>query len=135
MSRFLSPEWFAEVARGAPARSVTATTEEGQLILEQVVHGAPDGDVRYRVVVGAGTAYIAPATASNPNGRPVTPDLTIACDWATAVAMARGELSAQAALMAGRLRVRGSLARISGRAPDLLGVDPVPEDVRRRTTY
>jgi hypothetical protein len=135
MSRFLSPDWFAEVARDAPSPLGAPAPETGQLVLEQVVHGTPDGEVRYRVVVGAGAAYIQAPLATNPNGGPVTPDLTIACDWATAVAMARGELSAQAALMAGRLRVRGNLARLSGRAPDLVGLDPVPEDVRRHTTY
>lgn len=135
MSRFLSPDWFAEVGRQAPASSGTAAIEEGHLVLEQVVHGTPDGDVRYRVVVRAGTASIEPPRASSPNGGPVAPDLSIACDWATAVAVAQGELSAQAALMAGRLRVRGNLARLSGRATDLIGLDPVPEDVRRHTTY
>jgi hypothetical protein len=61
--------------------------------------------------------------------------LTIACDWATAAALAQGQLSAQAALMAGRLRVRGSLSRLSGWAVELIGLDPVPPDIRRRTTY
>jgi hypothetical protein len=135
MSRFLSPDWFAEVGRQAPAPSGTEATDESRLTLEQVVHGTPDGDVRYRVVVGSGTAHIEPPLASSPNGGPGPPDLTIACDWATAVAMAQGALSAQAALMAGRLRVRGNLARLSGRGADLIGLDPVPEDVRRHTTY
>ena len=56
-------------------------------------------------------------------------------DWATASALAQGRLSAQAALMAGRLRIRGSLARLSNWSAGLAGVDPVPPDVRQRTTY
>jgi hypothetical protein len=49
--------------------------------------------------------------------------------------MAQGLLSAQAALLEGRLRVKGDLARLSGRAADLAGLDPVPDAVRRQTTY
>src|SRR5262249_32858572 len=105
-----------------------------QLVLEQVVHGTPDGEVRYRVVARDRTAHIEPVAATR-NGPSAAPDLTISCDWATAVAMAQGRLSAQGALMAGRLRVHGNLARLSGWAADLTGLDPVPPEVRRRTTY
>ena len=93
---------------------------------------APDGEVRYRVVVTAGGAYIEPPASVDHRA---APDLTITCDWATATELARGTVSAQAALMGGRLRVSGNLARLSGRAADLVGVDPVPDSVRRRTTY
>jgi hypothetical protein len=143
MARFLSPEWFAEVTRfprpletkaGLPLAEASA---ESPLVLEQVVRDGPDGEVRYRVVVTAGGAYIEPP--SNLDRRPApdqpAPDLTIACDWPTATDLAQGTLSAQAALMAGRLRVSGNLARLSRRAADLVGVDPVPDPVRRRTTY
>jgi SCP-2 sterol transfer family protein len=58
-------------------------------------------------------------------------DLRITTDWETAVAVARGELSTQRALMQGRLRVSGS--------PDRLGAaartDPVPAGVRQSTTF
>jgi hypothetical protein len=130
MARFLSPEWFAEVAESGPPR--TEGGAESPLVLEQVVRDAPDGEVRYRVVVTAGGAYL--EAPSSLGGR-AAPDLTITCDWATATELARGTVSAQAALMAGRLRVSGNLARLSGRAADLVGVDPVPDSVRRRTTY
>jgi hypothetical protein len=136
VARFLSPEWFAEVARHSPTRPsptrpVTAP-DEVSLVLEQVVRDGPDGEVRYRVVVTAGGAYIEPP--SRLASRPV-PDLTIACDWSTATGLAQGKLSAQAALMEGRLRVKGNLARLSGQAARLIGLDPVPDPVRRQTTY
>ena len=143
MARFLSPEWFAQVARFGSSRLAGQAGQAGQaaepaaaLVLEQVVRDTPDGDVRYRVVVIGGSAYIQPPAASrSDNGAPAAPDLTIACDWATAAAMARGDLSTQAALLAGRLRVKGNLARLSGRSADLIGLDPVPPEVRRLTTY
>jgi hypothetical protein len=137
MARFLSPEWFAEVARlGPPRPAVAPGGGTADLVLEQVVQNGPDGEVRYRVVVAAGSAYIeGPAAAVRANGAPVPPDLTITCDWATATAMAQGELSTHAALLAGRLRVKGDMARLSGRSAVLTGLDPVPVQVRRQTTY
>jgi hypothetical protein len=141
VARFLSPEWFGEVARhshdphGQDRRSPNSPAESPDqplLVLEQVVRDGPDGDVRYRVVVTEGGAYIEPP--SNLDFRPA-PDLTIACDWSTATGLAQGTLSSQAALMAGRLRVSGNLARLSGQAAHLVGLDPVPESVRRQTTY
>jgi hypothetical protein len=135
VARFLSPEWFGEVARHGPDRLSPNSPDEPDpllLVLEQVVRDGPDGEVRYRVVVTAGGAYIEPP--SNLGSRPA-PDLTIACDWSTATGLAQGTLSAQAALMAGRLRVSGNLARLSGQAAQLVGLDPVPDPVRRQTTY
>jgi hypothetical protein len=137
MPRFLSVDWFAEVARDErpqPAGAGPGETSGNQLVLEQVVHGTPDGEVRYRVVARDRTAHIELVGAIR-NGPLAAPDLTISCDWATAVAMAQGLLSAQGALMAGRLRVHGNLARLAGWAADLTGLDPVPPEVRRRTTY
>ena len=136
MARFLSAEWFADVARSAPAEAggSASTGAEPSLVLEQVVHDTPEGEVRYRVVLNEGSARIEPATAPA-NGADLPPDLTILSDWATASALAQGRLSAQAALMAGRLRIRGSLARLSNWSAGLAGVDPVPPDVRQRTTY
>jgi hypothetical protein len=142
MPRFLSAEWFAEVAHhpapAAPAEPDAGTPDAGgaKLVLEQVVRDTPDGDVRYRVVVRNGVALVQPPSATTTgNGTVPAADLTIACDWPTAVAIAQGSLSTQAALMEGRLLVKGNLARLAGRAGSLAGLDPVSEDVRRQTTY
>jgi hypothetical protein len=147
MARFLSAEWFAEIDRSTTAGSAAPAASRAlpHLVLEQVVQDTPEGEVRYRVVVGDGTARIERA-APHANGATAAPDatvpdlatppdLTIISDWATAAALAQGHLSAQAALMAGRLHIRGSLARLSTWTAGLAGLDPVPPDVRRRTTY
>ena len=80
------------------------------------------------MVVSGAVGLIDPPVAQRRRrtGPRPAPDLTITCDWATAAELAQGKLSAQAALMAGRLRVRGNLARLAGRAADLVGLDPVP---------
>jgi hypothetical protein len=133
MARFLSAEWFAEVARRVPP----APAGPDDLVLEQVVRDTPDGEVSYRVVVHDGVAYLEPppAAPAGNGSRTTPPDLTIACDWTTATAIAQGQLSTQAALMEGRLRINGNLARLAGRASRLAGLDAVPDEVRRLTTY
>jgi hypothetical protein len=129
VARFLSSEWFDELAAGRVPLPPDA--EGGSLVLEQVVEGTPHGDVRYLVIVRAGQARVERAT-----GEAATAvDLTITADWVTASAIAQGTLSAHRALMEGRLRVRGSTSRLSGHEADLVGLDPVPPAVRDRTTY
>lgn len=126
MARFLSPEWFAEVAgAGAPAAPHPVA------VLEQVVEGTPDGSVTYRVEVSADRARIVWPVPERASG----PDLRFTSDWSTAVAIARGELSTQRALMQGRLRVSGNPGKLAVLAGELQGPDPVPEGVRRATTY
>ena len=132
MVRFLSEEWFAAVSEQT---SETRTGRgDGQaadpLVLEQVVTGSPDGNVRYFVIIENGAARI--STTSSPVDNA---DVTITCAWETATAIAKGELSSQTALMQGKLRVRGNLSKLSGRAGDLAGLDPVPEPVRKTTTF
>jgi hypothetical protein len=134
MARFLSDEWFAEVRRHQPA---AGAADPNPLVVEQVVPDAPGGEVRYRVVVAGSTARIepVPSGARGTQDSGPRPDLTITCNWATATAMAQGRLAAQAALMDGRLRIRGDLTRVAGGAARLAGLDPVPPEVRAGTTY
>ena len=126
MARFLSPEWFAEVdAAAGPA------PDAADVVLEQVVEGAPGGPVRYRVELGGGRPRIVwPVPPDAPAA-----DLRITSDWATAVALARGELSTQTALMQGRLRMSGNPQRLADTAAALQGADPVPASVRESTTF
>ena len=133
VARFLSPEWFAEVARQTAGPAGRWPPDQPSLVLEQVVRDGPEGEVRYQVVVNASGAYIEPP--SHLDSRPA-PDLTIVCDWSTATGLAQGTLSAQSALMEGRLRVSGNLARLvrpggpSGRPRPRAGARPAT-----RTTY
>ena len=100
----MSDEWIAALAGAAPADRVGAGV---CLVVEPVVHGVPGrGEVRYRVSLddsGCSVAELAPdATPA---------DVYLETDYATAVALARGETNAQAALAEGRLRVSGDVAR------------------------
>lgn len=131
MARFLSSEWFDEVARHTPATPPPAgAAPRDRLVMRQIVQGTPEGEVSYHVVVESGEARISPpGTDAGPA------DLTITTTWETAVALAQGKMPAQAALVEGRLRVRGNLATIGTAAGGLAGLDPVPVEVREATTY
>jgi hypothetical protein len=123
MARYLSAEWFASAvgASGAPLDGPV------EMVLEQVVRATPDGEVVYRVEVAGDRARIVwpvPAGATPAH-------LRITTDWSTAVAVARGDLSAQRALMEGRLRIKGSPPGLA--APPRL--DAVPASVRASTTF
>lgn len=125
MARYLSAEWLAAASSPDPLRQPV------NLVLEEVVRDTPDGTVHYRVeVAGDQTRIVWPVTREAPS-----PDLRISTDWPTAVAVARGDISTQRALMEGRLRVSGDPGGIGDAAGTLAGVDPLPSQVRASTTY
>jgi alkyl sulfatase BDS1-like metallo-beta-lactamase superfamily hydrolase len=121
--RFLSQAWF-----DALAESTRPLTGEGSpgITVQQVVTGTPDGDVRYAISLSDEGAAVRP-------GQAAVVDVTFTEDYATAAAVARGELTAQAALLAGRIRVAGNLAALMTR-PDVV-YDFVPPAVRAATWY
>jgi hypothetical protein len=120
VAEFLTDEWFAEVEAAARAADVDVAP---RLVLQQVVPDGPAGEVAYAVVVDAGKVEVQ-------RGRVEAPDLVFTQDRATAEAIHRGDLSAQAAFMQGRLRLGGDLRAVIDRAADLAAVDDVFARVR-----
>jgi SCP-2 sterol transfer family len=127
--RYLSPAWI-EAAGAAVARDdrLGAALAGVTLTVEQVVTGAPGGDVVWSLAVEDGkVALIAgPAPRS---------DLRLTTDYATAAAVAAGELGAQRAFVEGRLRVGGDLSLLITHQRALAAVDDALAGVRARTTY
>ena len=82
----------------------------------------------YHVDVHADAVRITPGIASDPT-------VTFIQDWETAAAIGRGELSAQGAFMAGRIRVRGDLPRLVECGGVFGSLDDVLADLRAQTTY
>jgi putative sterol carrier protein len=99
-----------------------------RFVMEQIVNGSPDGQVRYHVVVEADQTRVSAGPAERP-------DITFTTDYATAAAVAQGQLSTHAALMDGRMRVGGDLTRIVDAPPDWSDLDPLPAALRAETTY
>jgi putative sterol carrier protein len=124
VAHFLSQEWFDEL----PA----AGNERGKpdLIVEVAVSGAPQGDVRYQVVVRGEHAAV---VYREEGFRPAQVEMK--SDYATMAGIASGRLSPLDALSAGQARVSGDIAALSSRQSTLLGLDMVPATTRAGTTF
>jgi putative sterol carrier protein len=109
MPRYLTQEWMDR------ARELTGDLPEtpgASVRLQQVVTGAPGGDVTYHVVIEDGRT-VAQALGADPGGTEVT--LTGTYDDSVKVLL--GELDASAAFMQGRVKVTGSMAKVMALLP------------------
>ena len=120
MGGFLTDAWLDELDS---ATSVAEVPPGPRLAVQQVVPDGPGGEVAYALVLEDGRVHLE-------RGRIADPDLTFTQDRATAEAIHRGELSAQAAFMEGRLRLGGDLRAVIDRAGDLASIDDLFASVR-----
>lgn len=129
MAAYLSPEWLVEAdAAVSGSESLRTATADVELVVQHVVTGGPEGDAAYHVVVDHGTVTVVP-------GESAAPDVTFTEDHLTAAAIGRGELSAQAAFMTGKLRVGGKLDRLLREQDAFSGIDDVFDGLRATTTW
>jgi hypothetical protein len=111
---FLTDAWLDELQAAALSATAPAGTH---VVVQQVVPDGPEGhEVAYVVVLDEGQVRVV-------RGRVDDPDLTFTQDRATAEAIHRGDLSAQAAFMQGRLRLGGDLRAVIDRAVELATID------------
>jgi len=160
LARFLTPEWFEELNRATtcpasadnpaegsvanpaegsvanpaegsvtnPAEGSVTNPAEGSVTIQQVVTGAPDGEVAYVVRVSGGRVH---ATL----GRAADTDVTIVEDYGTALALSRGEMSARAALLAGRIQIRGNTHALVAGLAAMQAVQAGRQQALARTSY
>ena len=129
MPAYLSPAWFDEVnAAARDSDHLRSTTAGVRVTIQQVVTGGPAGDVRYWVRLDDGAVEAGPGEA----GRA---DATVTQSYETAVAVSRGELSVEQALLEGRVRLAGDIGLLVRHAGALGGVAAAFGQVRDRTTY
>ncbi len=127
MARFLSHEWFEEVNLAAAG----ARPEEGPaeaITIRQVITDSPEGSLEYTVVVSASGLELR-------RGEVPDPDVTITEDYRTAVALAKGQVTAGEALAAGRIRVSGDTSSLLAGQRRLEALGGALADVSGRTTY
>ena len=129
MARFLSPEWLAELdaAAGASVAPRHATTHVA-IVVEHHVTDGPDGPVVYHVAIDHGSVRVRPGPAPAPTVR-------FTQSWDTAVAIAQGRVGAQAAFIAGRLRLGGDTRALLENQGALAGLDHLFAAVRPTTTW
>jgi putative sterol carrier protein len=127
MPRFLTPEWIAALDAAAREAAVPAGV---RLTVQQIVTGVDAGgdDVRYHLVLDEGRLRVHPGEAP-------AADVTLVQTRDVAAALSRGELNAQQALEAGRLKLRGDIGRLAREGRALTAVEDVFAAVRAATTY
>jgi predicted lipid carrier protein YhbT len=115
VAEFLTDAWI-DALDSAGAHAVI--DRELRLVIQQIVHDREGGDVAYVVRVSDGHISVR-------RGRADDADVTFTQDRVTALAIHRGELSAQAAFLDGRLRLGGDLRAVIDRAGALATIDDV----------
>ena len=118
--RFLSDAWVDAVDTALAGAVLPA---ELDLTVAHVV-----GDVTYVVRVRDGRGSAALGTADGA-------DLVLREDYATAAALARGDLTAQQAVAEGRLKLAGAVDILVEKGPALAALTDALAGVRAQTTY
>lgn len=125
MAEFLSDAWVASLGAAASEAHVPSDL---RLVIQQVVLQDRGDERAFAIRIADGAVSVEP-------GRADDADLSFTQDHATAAAIAQGELSAQAAFLAGRLRVGGDLREVMERGRELVAVEDLFGKVRATTTW
>jgi putative sterol carrier protein len=104
--KFGSQGWADAVVRALGAEDAQRTLEGVALTLQQIVTGGPAGEMRYWL------AFSGSDVEGGLGDAPSPADVTIAQDYETASALARGELNAQGAFMQGKLKFTGNMGKL-----------------------
>jgi putative sterol carrier protein len=125
---FLSAEWIEALDAAARAATLPETASAVSITIEQVVRDAPGGESRYHLRIEDGRARVH-------SGPAAAPDLRLFADYDVAARIQRGEVNAQEALAAGRLKVQGRFAHLLRVDDALRALEDVFAPVRAETTY
>ncbi len=125
MAEFLSDAWVAALDETARAAS---PPPDLRVVVQEVVVGDDGAEVAYAIRIADGCASVVP-------GRAADADITLTQDRTTAARIARGDLSAQVAFMAGHLRVGGDLRAVMDRARAIATLGDVFAAARNGTAW
>ena len=128
MADFLSAEWIEALDDAARTAKLPETVAALSISVEQVVRDSPNGETRYHLRIEGGGARVQPGPAE-------APDLRVFADYDVAARIQRGEINAQEALAAGRLKVQGRFAQLLRVDDALRALEDVFAPVRAATTY
>jgi predicted lipid carrier protein YhbT len=103
VAQYLTQEWLdhgRELAKGQPKRPGASAK------VQYVVTGGPDGDIKYYWVLSDGKLL------ESQLGTIADADFTLTLPYTDSVAIAQGELDANAAFMQGRMKVAGDMGKL-----------------------
>ena len=129
MVRYLSLAWIdalsQEVAKSSELAALAGIHNIG---VTQVVTDGPEGDVTYHLRLGDGTAEFGAGPAD-------AEDVCMEQSWATATAVATGDLNAQEAFIKGLIRLTGNQQKLIESQPVFAALDSVFSSIRQQTEY
>jgi hypothetical protein len=121
--QFLSDEWLAAADEAlSDLRPIAA-----ELVVGFRVTGGPAGESAHRLVLGPQRVGARRGTGGAA--------LTLTMSWDLAIAISRGESSAQRAFLDGRLQLSGDPAVLLGHQQQLAEIDDRLAGLRDRTSY
>jgi hypothetical protein len=126
--RFLTAEWAAAAEQAVRPLALPGA---GPVTLAHLVRGAPEGDVTWVVEVRDGRASVTLRPGLDAGGA----DVVLVEDYATACALARGEMTAEEAVAAGRLKLRSGAQALVTHAAALRSVGEALAALRADTTW
>lgn len=104
--KFLSDEWAKEVTNRLQTSEEVMKAAKGlNVTIQQVVTDAPGGESKHRLKVTGGIPEVALGGVDKA-------EATITQNYATIVAVDKGELNPQAAFMQGKLKIQGNLMKL-----------------------
>ncbi len=121
MAKYLTQDWLdlqCQLAQEFPERP-GATAR-----MQYVVTGAPDGDVKYFVVVDNGKMVEAQL------GEDAEAEFTLSATYDDSVKVLKGELDANAAFMQGKMKVAGNMGKLMSLMP--LTQSPEYKDIQAK---
>ena len=129
MVRYLSLAWIDALSQEvANSPRLAALADTHRIGVTQVVTDGPEGDVIYHLRLGDGSASFGA-------GRAEAEDVCMEQSWATAAAVATGELNAQEAFIKGLIRLTGNQQKLIESQPVFAALDAVFTSVREQTEY
>jgi putative sterol carrier protein len=104
--RYLSQDWVeAYNAALAGDEAVRAALKGKNAVLQMVISGAPQGEVRYWLRIADGSACA--GLGDNPGA-----DVTISQSYETSSQVNKGELDGQKAFMQGKVKITGKMLKM-----------------------
>lgn len=129
MVRYLSLAWIDALSQEvATSDALAALAGTHQIGVTQVVTDGPEGNVVYHLRLGGGTASFGAGPAE-------AEDVCMEQTWATAAAVATGEMNAQEAFIKGLIRLTGNQQKLIESQPVFAALDAVFTSVREQTEY
>jgi putative sterol carrier protein len=130
MPSFLSRAWIEALAAAA-AREDVAAAATTTLVVVQRVHDDVGATQEWHLAIAPGAVQVGEGAGEHVPG----PRVVLEQDAGTAAAIARGELNAQQAFLAGRVQARGDVGALLGTSAVLRALDAATADLRAATTF